>query len=312
MGWPGRKPPQSWVFTPESPGETAQGWALHATRRRKIHENETRVLDRRRYWFGSLAAAFAAVAGTSAFAAWQTDSSKSTVWAVVTAIVGIGAAVLANALAFLDFGGRAETHRRAAVAYKDILREFEEAFGLNENGSPSIDRGTLSTLKSQLSEVDRAAPTVPVKRGSKIEQQDYGFATTAMELASARARLKADVARADAESKVLTASGEVIGEVIEVWNDRRDPALSISRVLVKPGFTTELHALDVDKRYVIIEGCGNARIGSLEATDVAVGDVVAIPARSQRQITNTNKGDGKNLVFYRIRSPRLNRAGAVQ
>jgi hypothetical protein len=199
----GRASPVSWVFTPESSGETAEGWALHATRRRKIHENEARLLDRWRYWFGSLAAAFAAVAGTSAFAAWQTDSSKSTVWAVVTAIVGIGAAVLANALAFLDFGGRAEAHRRAAVAYKDILRDFEEAFGLNENGSPSIDQTTLSELKSQLSEVDRAAPTVPVKRGSKIEQQDYDFATTAMELASvARARLKADVARADEESKV--------------------------------------------------------------------------------------------------------------
>jgi mannose-6-phosphate isomerase-like protein (cupin superfamily) len=236
------------------------------------------------------------VAGTSAFAAWQTDSSKSTVWAVVTASVGIGAAVLANALAFLDFGGRAEAHRWAAVAYKDILRDFEEAFGLNENGSPSIDPATLSKLKSQLSEVDRAAPTVPMKRGSKIEQEDYDFATTAVELA--RARLQASVARADAESKELTASGEVI----EVWNDRFYPALSISRVLVKPGFATELHALDVDEWYVIIEGFGNVRIGSLDAANVGVGAVIAIPARSQRQVTN--KGDGKNLVFYRIRSPR--------
>src|SRR6266851_3776217 len=99
MRWPGRKPPQlSWVFTPESSDETADGWALHATRRRKIHENEARFLDQWRYRFGALATAFAAIAGTSAFAAWQTASSTSTAWAVVTAIVGIGAAVLANAL----------------------------------------------------------------------------------------------------------------------------------------------------------------------------------------------------------------------
>jgi len=175
----GHKPPPLKVFTPESRGETAEGWVLHATRRRRIHEEEARTLDRRRYIWGTFGAAFAAVAGTSAFAAWKT--SNNTVLAVGAAILGILAAVLASALTFLDLGGRAETHRYAAVAYKDILREFEEAFG---EGSLNIDSETLSNLKSRLSKVDRAAPTVPVNRGSKIEQQDYCFVTKAQDLAA--------------------------------------------------------------------------------------------------------------------------------
>jgi hypothetical protein len=202
MRWPGRIPPPLKVFTPESLRETARGWVLHATRRRRIHEKEARILDRRRYIYGAFNVSLAAIAGTSAFAAWKTSNNST--FAAVATIFGIGAAVLANALTFLDLGGRAESHRQAAVAYKDILREFEEAFGLKGDRPPSIDREKLSKLKSRLCEVDRAAPTVPVKRGSKIEQQDYDFATKAEELAAgvARARLaKPGVAPADEESK---------------------------------------------------------------------------------------------------------------
>jgi hypothetical protein len=38
------------------------------------------------------------------------------------------------------------------------------------------------------------------------------------------------------------------------------------RELVRPGCASELDALDIDVRYVIIEGHGSARIGSGEAT----------------------------------------------
>ena len=134
------KRPQLKVFTPESRCETAEGWALHATRRRKIHEDEARSLDRRRNWFGGISVSLAAIIGTSGFVAWQADS-KNPWFAWGTASVVIVATVVANALSFLDLGGRAEAHRRAAVAYKGILREFEEAFGLKDDGRQvSIER----------------------------------------------------------------------------------------------------------------------------------------------------------------------------
>ena len=170
------------VFEPESPHEAVQGWALHTTRRRKIHDAEARHLDRLRYWVGAVAAALAAVAGTSAFAAWESESTN-TAAAVVTAIVGIGAAVLASVLTFLDLGGRAEAHRRSAAAYKRVLREFEQASGMRRGNDGAIDDEALQSLKALLDETDAAAPVVPVKRGERVEQQPFRFVGTADALA---------------------------------------------------------------------------------------------------------------------------------
>jgi hypothetical protein len=87
--------PELTVFEPKNAREAVQDWALHATRRRKIHEAEARRLDRLRCWLGTLAACLAAAAGTSAFAAWE-SGRDSTAAGVATAIIGIGAAILGS------------------------------------------------------------------------------------------------------------------------------------------------------------------------------------------------------------------------
>jgi hypothetical protein len=176
---PGTEPLR--VFEPKDPHEAVQGWALHATRRRKIHEAEARHLDRFRYTVGTLATCLAAVAGTSAFAAWQSNS-KSLAAGIATAIVGIGAAVLGSVMTFLDLGGRAEAHRRAASNYKNVLREFEEASGSRSNSNPNLHAELLPKLKTLLAEADGTAPTVPEARGRKIEQEPFSFVRTAEEL----------------------------------------------------------------------------------------------------------------------------------
>jgi mannose-6-phosphate isomerase-like protein (cupin superfamily) len=94
--------------------------------------------------------------------------------------------------------------------------------------------------------------------------------------------------------------------ILESWNDRSDPAVSIARARVEPGVTTQLHSLDVDERYVIVQGRGVARIGDLLREDLAPGDVVVIPARTPQQITNSGSGD---LVFYCVCSPRFTPEG---
>jgi hypothetical protein len=175
------------VFEPADRREAVEGWALHATRRRIIHEAEARRLDRLRYWVGGLSTALAAIAGTSAFAAWQ-SGSKSLAAGVVTAVVGIGAAVLGNIVAFLDLGGRAEAHRNAAVAYKGILREFEEACGNSGDDKEEIDAETLATLKSLLADADRAAPTVPAGAGERVEHRPFRFVRKADDLTAPRPR----------------------------------------------------------------------------------------------------------------------------
>lgn len=94
--------------------------------------------------------------------------------------------------------------------------------------------------------------------------------------------------------------------IVESWNDSSDSALSIARARVEVGITTQLHSLDVDERYLIIQGRGVARIGKMPATEVGPGDVVVIPARTEQQITNNGDSD---LVFYCICSPRFRAEG---
>ena len=173
MRWRAKADPLT-VFEPDDSHEAVQGWALHATRRRKIHEAEARHLDRLRNTVGTIGVSLAAVAGTSAFAGWQSDSENTTL-AIVTAVVGIGAAVLGSATTFLDFGGRAEAHRRAATEYKGVLREFEEISALTPESERFRDRKTLETMKTLLADADRAAPTVPEGRGKDIERLHFSF-----------------------------------------------------------------------------------------------------------------------------------------
>jgi hypothetical protein len=178
------------VFEPANGREAFEGWALHATRRRKIHEEEARRLDRLRYSLGMLSTALAAIAGTSAFAAWQSETD-SVAAAIATAAVGIGAAVLANMLAFLDLGARAEAHRRTAAAYKRILRDFEEASAWRKKeDAAGPEKETLGTLKVVLAEADASAPVVPARRGNKIERLPFSFVETAEELGAPPPRVE--------------------------------------------------------------------------------------------------------------------------
>jgi mannose-6-phosphate isomerase-like protein (cupin superfamily) len=90
--------------------------------------------------------------------------------------------------------------------------------------------------------------------------------------------------------------------MLESWNDESDPAVSIARARVAPGVTTELHALDVNERYVILSGRGRAEIGDLEPADVGPGDIVVIPAGATQRIANTGP---EELVFYCVCTPRF-------
>jgi mannose-6-phosphate isomerase-like protein (cupin superfamily) len=94
--------------------------------------------------------------------------------------------------------------------------------------------------------------------------------------------------------------------ILESWNDESDPTASIARARGRPGVTTQLHSLDVDERYVVVQGRGAARIGDLPPADLEPGDVVVIPAGTPQQVTNTGSDD---LVFYCVCTPRFKQEG---
>jgi mannose-6-phosphate isomerase-like protein (cupin superfamily) len=100
--------------------------------------------------------------------------------------------------------------------------------------------------------------------------------------------MDSQILRPDAKKEFLTPERCTI---LEMWNDNSDPSVSIARARVASGVTTRLHELNVDERYVVLQGAGVVSIGELAPAKVRPGDVVVIPARTPQQITNTGEGD---------------------
>lgn len=91
--------------------------------------------------------------------------------------------------------------------------------------------------------------------------------------------------------------------ILEMSNSSDDEALSIARVRVEPGVTTELHKIiDTAERYVVLSGEGVVEIEGRDAARVEVGDVVLIPPGTGQRITNTGEDD---LLFLAICTPRF-------
>jgi mannose-6-phosphate isomerase-like protein (cupin superfamily) len=91
--------------------------------------------------------------------------------------------------------------------------------------------------------------------------------------------------------------------ITELYNTPSDDKVSIAQARVEPGVTTAKHFLEgIDERYVIVSGEGEVEVGTLPPTQVAQGDVAAIPAGTSQRIKNTGKTD---LIFYCICTPRF-------
>ena len=159
-----RRPPAGpvAVYEFERLDHLLQGWQTHTARQRLIHEDSARRIQAWHYGLGVPAALMAALAGTSAVAAWQ--SERSSTWlSVLSALIAVAASVLTGVVTFLDLGGRAERHRKAAAGYKRVLRRLEalppQPVQLTEL-TPAL-AGLVKELQSILGSLDAAAPIPP-------------------------------------------------------------------------------------------------------------------------------------------------------
>lgn len=91
--------------------------------------------------------------------------------------------------------------------------------------------------------------------------------------------------------------------ITELLNTEADPGVSVARVRVLPGVTTEWHSLSgITERYLILEGTGRAEVGYDEPSEVLPGDTVTIPPGIRQRITNMGAGD---LIFLAVCTPRF-------
>ena len=90
--------------------------------------------------------------------------------------------------------------------------------------------------------------------------------------------------------------------ITELLSTDASPQVSLARARVKPGVTTQLHALrGVVESYVIKRGSGIIEIDRLPHP-VKAGDRVLIKAGLPQRITNNGKID---LEFYFVCTPRF-------
>jgi len=98
--------------------------------------------------------------------------------------------------------------------------------------------------------------------------------------------------------------------ITELSNTPDDPAVSIARVRVEPGETTQWHCLrGVTERYVILEGIGSVEVGNLGPQVVNAGDTVIIPPGERQRISNIGEN---SLIFLAICSPRFEESAYVK
>ena len=93
------------------------------------------------------------------------------------------------------------------------------------------------------------------------------------------------------------------GCFIEEWhNNANDMSMSVARVRVEIGKTTNLHSLKcTQERYVLLDGEAVVTVGD-EQRSVGPGDVVVIPENIPQRIKNCGN---KDLIFLAICTPRF-------
>lgn len=120
------------------------------------HSRATDVLSRRNSVLGALATVFGAIVSAGAFTTLQVDRAPVGV-RLGAAIVAAAAAALIGLQTYMNYGARAERHRRTSREYDRLLHKMDELL----SDSPSTVRNErLDRIRREFAQVADAAPNV--------------------------------------------------------------------------------------------------------------------------------------------------------
>lgn len=154
------------VFTPTGTNQLLAGWLIHCHKARDRHDEAARRYAMARLALGVPSLVVSTVVGTSVFAALS-SSVAPPFWVGVLSML---AAVLAALQTFMDFGGRSDKHRHAAVRYKASIRLLEESIVQLASGKEPT-RDDLAAMRSMLDDLEEAAPVVMPHVYRRIENK---------------------------------------------------------------------------------------------------------------------------------------------
>lgn len=172
-------PDEKRLFSPHSVAGLVAGWLIHAHKARDRHELASRTYARGQYALGIPALIASTVVGTSVFASLSTSEAPP-LW---VGLLSIGAAVLAAIQTFMDFGGRSDKHRLAAVKYKAAIRGLEYLNVQLANNVPLTDE-QITDVQIQLDNLEEAAPVVMPRIYDSVEAryQNVKYVQEALDL----------------------------------------------------------------------------------------------------------------------------------
>lgn len=90
--------------------------------------------------------------------------------------------------------------------------------------------------------------------------------------------------------------------ITELLNTEQSAAVSVALCRVEVGETTQLHALQVDERYIVQSGTGLVELDQRDVFAIAEGDCVLIPAGVAQRVRNTSD---QPLEFLCVCTPRF-------
>ncbi len=167
------------LFSPDSMEQLLSGWRLHSHKARDRHDLASRKYAKGQYALGIPALIVSTIVGTSVFSALSSKEVPG-LW---VGLLSIAAAVLTAVQTFMDFGGRSDKHRIAAVKYKAAIRTLE-FFQVRLSRKETVSDEELSDIRTQLDSLEEAAPIVMPSVYDRVEQryQDVKYVNSALAL----------------------------------------------------------------------------------------------------------------------------------
>jgi len=169
------------VFTPPGTDQLLTGWLIHCHKARDRHDEAARKYAKGQFAMGIPSLILSTVVGTSVFSAMSSKEAPM-LW---VGLLSILAAVLAALQTFMDFGGRSDKHRNAAVKYKSAIRLLEESIVQQKQGTV-LTKDEIATIRTTLDSLEETAPVVMPMIYNSIEKkyQDMKYVSEAIGLYS--------------------------------------------------------------------------------------------------------------------------------
>ena len=174
-------PDEKRVFSPHTVDELLAGWLIHSHKARDRHDEASRKYAKGQFALGIPSLIVSTVVGTAVFAALS-SKDVTPLW---VGLLSILAAVLAALQTFMDFGGRSDKHRNAAVKYKSSIRLLEES-RVQLNQGTELTKDEIGAIRTMLDGLEETAPVVMPKIYDNVEKkyQDLKYVSDALSLYS--------------------------------------------------------------------------------------------------------------------------------